>query len=169
VKLRLAGTANRLNIGHRTSNIERRILMALRFIESKTSESQPATSPSVASSGFKDSGSNDSLRQAQGLSLSKAAESILQGGHVSKDGFAPGLRSPFVRRSRLAQPFFKLTEYIIRCWTFNVRCSFFSYHLILNYIAKVTFSIKMAPFQPSGEAGLRNLIFKFRWLAIFRV
>jgi hypothetical protein len=40
VKLRLAGTANRLNVEHRTSNIERRIWMALRFIESKTSESQ---------------------------------------------------------------------------------------------------------------------------------
>jgi len=40
MKLRLAGTANRLNVEHRTSNIERRILMALRFIESKTSESQ---------------------------------------------------------------------------------------------------------------------------------
>jgi len=26
---------------------------------------------------------------------------------------------------RFAQPFFKLTEYIIRCWTFNVRCSMF--------------------------------------------
>jgi len=35
MKLRLAGTANRLNVEHRTSNIERRILMALRFIESK--------------------------------------------------------------------------------------------------------------------------------------
>jgi hypothetical protein len=40
MKLRLSGTANRLNVEHRTSNIERRILMALRFIESKTSESQ---------------------------------------------------------------------------------------------------------------------------------
>ena len=61
VKLRLAGTANRLNVEHRTSNIERRILMALRFIESKTSESQPATSPSVVSTGLKNSGSNDSV------------------------------------------------------------------------------------------------------------
>ena len=26
---------------------------------------------------------------------------------------------------RFAQSFFKLTKYIIRCWTFNVRCSFF--------------------------------------------
>jgi hypothetical protein len=34
---------------------------------------QPATSPSVVSTGLKNSGSNDSLRQAQGLSLSKAA------------------------------------------------------------------------------------------------
>jgi hypothetical protein len=41
---RLAGTVNRLNVEHRTSNIERRILMALRFIDFKTSESQPATS-----------------------------------------------------------------------------------------------------------------------------
>jgi hypothetical protein len=40
MKLRLAGTVKRLNIEHRTSNIERRILMALRFIESKTSELQ---------------------------------------------------------------------------------------------------------------------------------
>jgi hypothetical protein len=40
MKLRLAGTANRLNVEHRTPNIERRILMALRFIESKTNESQ---------------------------------------------------------------------------------------------------------------------------------
>jgi len=40
MKLHLAGTVKRLNIEHRTSNIERRILMALRFIESKTSESQ---------------------------------------------------------------------------------------------------------------------------------
>jgi hypothetical protein len=31
MKLHLAGTANRLNVEHRTSNIERRILMALRF------------------------------------------------------------------------------------------------------------------------------------------
>jgi hypothetical protein len=60
VKLRLAVTANRLNVEHRTSNIERRILMALRFIEFKTSESQPATSPSVVSTRLKNSGSNDS-------------------------------------------------------------------------------------------------------------
>jgi len=64
---------NRLNVEHRTSNIERRILMALRFIDFETSESQN-----------------------------------------------------FEGWFRLAQPFFKLTEYIIRCWTFNVRCSFIS-------------------------------------------
>ena len=33
MKLRLAATANRLNVEHRTSNIERRILMALRFFD----------------------------------------------------------------------------------------------------------------------------------------
>jgi len=33
--------------------------MALRFIESKTSETQPATGPSVVSSGLNDSGLND--------------------------------------------------------------------------------------------------------------
>jgi len=40
MKLRLAGTANRLNVEHRTSNIERRILMPLRFIDFKTSKPQ---------------------------------------------------------------------------------------------------------------------------------
>ncbi len=40
MKLRLAGAVNRLNIEHRTSNIERRILMTLRFIYFKTIESQ---------------------------------------------------------------------------------------------------------------------------------
>jgi hypothetical protein len=36
----LAGTVNRLNVEHRTSNIERPILMTLRFIDFKTSEPQ---------------------------------------------------------------------------------------------------------------------------------
>jgi len=40
MKLRLTGTANRLNIEHRTSNIERRILMALRLFDLETNESQ---------------------------------------------------------------------------------------------------------------------------------
>ncbi len=40
IKIRLAGTVNRLNVEHRTSNIERRILMALRFIHFETSEPQ---------------------------------------------------------------------------------------------------------------------------------
>jgi hypothetical protein len=44
MKLRLAGTVNRLNVEHRTSNIERPILMTLRFIDFKKSEPQPATS-----------------------------------------------------------------------------------------------------------------------------
>jgi hypothetical protein len=35
---------NRLNVEHRTSNIERRMLMTLRFIDFKTCEPQPATS-----------------------------------------------------------------------------------------------------------------------------
>jgi hypothetical protein len=43
MKLRLPGTVKRLNVEHRTSNIERRILMTLRFIYLKTSEPQPAT------------------------------------------------------------------------------------------------------------------------------
>jgi hypothetical protein len=38
IKLRLPGTVKRLNVQHRTSNIERRILMTLRFIYFKTSE-----------------------------------------------------------------------------------------------------------------------------------
>jgi hypothetical protein len=55
MKLRLAGTLKRLKVEHRTPNIERRILMTLRFIDFKTSEPQPATSPSVVSSGLNDS------------------------------------------------------------------------------------------------------------------
>jgi hypothetical protein len=45
-------------------------MMSLRFIDFKSSELQLATSPSVEEPGLK-----DSLRQAQGLSLSKAGES----------------------------------------------------------------------------------------------
>jgi hypothetical protein len=40
MKLQMAGTAKGLNVEHRTSNIERRILMTLRFIYFKTSEPQ---------------------------------------------------------------------------------------------------------------------------------
>jgi len=40
MKLRLPETVIRLNVEHRTSNIERRILMTLRFIYFKTSEPQ---------------------------------------------------------------------------------------------------------------------------------
>jgi len=35
MKLRLAGTVNRLNVEHRTPNIERPILVTLRFIDFK--------------------------------------------------------------------------------------------------------------------------------------
>jgi hypothetical protein len=38
MKPRLAGTMNRWNVEHRTSNVEHRILMTLRFIDFKTSE-----------------------------------------------------------------------------------------------------------------------------------
>jgi len=40
MSFRLAGTVKRLNIEHRTSNIEHRILMTLRFIDFKTNEPQ---------------------------------------------------------------------------------------------------------------------------------
>ena len=40
MKLRLAGTVKRLNVEHRTSNIEHPILMTLRFTYFKTSESR---------------------------------------------------------------------------------------------------------------------------------
>ena len=38
MKLHVAGTVNRLNVEHRTFNIERPILMTLRFIDFITSE-----------------------------------------------------------------------------------------------------------------------------------
>ncbi len=97
MKLRLAWTVNRLNVEHRTSNIERPILMALRFIYFKTSEpqnteQQPATS---------------SPRRARAWACRK------QPNRISKDSIAALCL------------YFKLAEYIIRCWTFNVRCSMF--------------------------------------------
>jgi hypothetical protein len=59
INLRMAGTVKRLNVEHRTSNIERPILMTLRFIDLKTSESQHA---------------KNSSRRARGLRLSKATK-----------------------------------------------------------------------------------------------
>ncbi len=113
VKLHVVGTAKRLNIEHRTSNIERRILMTLRFIYLKTSEPQPATS---------------------------SAESNFEG------------------QVRFAQFFFKLTEFIIRCWTFDVQCSMFIFQITLHRKlakTKVSFSIKLAAFQASGWVDTR--------------
>jgi len=49
MRYHLARTVNRLNVEHRTSNIERRILMTLRFIDFKTSEPQAATIRSALS------------------------------------------------------------------------------------------------------------------------
>jgi hypothetical protein len=72
-----------MNIEHRTSNIERRILMTLRFIDFKTSEPQTATIRSVLSSP-----PSGSLRQTQGLRLSKAAFESFSEGQVSKSRFA---------------------------------------------------------------------------------
>jgi hypothetical protein len=40
MKLRMAETAKRLNVEHRTPNVERPILMAQRFIYFKTSQPQ---------------------------------------------------------------------------------------------------------------------------------
>jgi hypothetical protein len=40
VKIRLAEAVHSLNVEHRTSNIERRILMTLRFVDFITNESQ---------------------------------------------------------------------------------------------------------------------------------
>jgi hypothetical protein len=56
MKLRLAGTMKRLNVEHRTSNIERPILMTLRFIYFKTSKphnTEPQRATSSAESNFK--------------------------------------------------------------------------------------------------------------------
>jgi hypothetical protein len=84
MKLRMVGTANSMNVEHQTFNIERRILMTLRFIDFKTSKPQPATSRSTLSSTalwllLKDSRPKGPPRRARGLSLSKAAESNFEG------------------------------------------------------------------------------------------
>ena len=49
MKPRWHRTVKRLNVEHRTPNIERRILKTLRFIDFKTSKPQPATSPAGVS------------------------------------------------------------------------------------------------------------------------
>jgi hypothetical protein len=59
------------------------------------------------------------------LSILKQANPRTQIRRNSKSGFAPDLRS-HLGWVGLRCLFFKLTEYIIRCWTFNVRRSFFS-------------------------------------------
>ena len=74
----LPGTVNRMNVEHRTSNIERPILMALRFIYFKTSEPQN-TEPQPCDEPIGRELTNDSPRRARGLSLSKAAESNFEG------------------------------------------------------------------------------------------
>ena len=48
----------------------------------------------------------------------------------SKDRFA---RAAQALVPRVAQSFFKLIEYIIRCWTFDVRCSMFFFLVKLSY------------------------------------
>jgi hypothetical protein len=60
---------------------------------------------------------------------------------ISKDRFA---RAAQALAPHVAQSFFKLTEFIIRCWTFNVRCS------------SVSFSIKLAASQASSAAYKQN-------------
>jgi hypothetical protein len=79
--------------------------MTLRFVDFKANELQPVTSPSVVSSGLRNSGSNDSHRQAQGLSLSKAAASNTEPHNFEELYF-------------FTQSFFELIKFIIRCWTF---------------------------------------------------
>jgi hypothetical protein len=100
-----------LNVEHRTSNIEHRILMTLRFIYFKTSQPQPATSPSVVRPG-----SNDSPRRAQGLGLSKAAKSK---GRFAF--FSLFLNWPFDTKAHDRQN----TLFDVGRSMFDVRCSFF--------------------------------------------
>jgi hypothetical protein len=79
MKLRLAGTVKRLNVEHRTSNIERPILMTLRFIYFKTSKPQntvpqPATSSAVSK--FRRVDSLAQRRRSRGASVCAACCSV---------------------------------------------------------------------------------------------
>ncbi len=60
---------------HRTSNIERRILMTLRFIDFKIREPQTAKIHLVMSPGMKDSGSNGSLPNSAELNFQEEIHS----------------------------------------------------------------------------------------------
>jgi hypothetical protein len=84
--------------------------MTLRFIYFKTSEPQntePQPATSLAESNF------------EWCFRSRSA-------HVAQAPDAAGALAP-----RVAQSFFKLTEYIIR-WTFNVQCSMFDVQFLVN-------------------------------------
>jgi hypothetical protein len=85
------------NVQHRTSNIDDATLYLILKQANRSLQRAP--------------------RQAQGLSTSKAAESNFEGKLRScSAGACAGCCSVLL---------IKLTEFIIRCWTFNVRCSTF--------------------------------------------
>ena len=132
MKFRLTGAVKRLNVEHRTPNIERRILMTLRFIDFKKSEPQPATGSSVVSSE-----SNDSPRRVRGLRLSKASESRFEGQIRScSAGACAACRSVFSLNGQNS--------------LFDVGRSMFDVRR-----SSVSSLIKLAAFQASGAAYMK--------------
>ena len=120
MKLRIIGTVNRLNVEHRTSNIKHPILMTLRFIYLKTSKPQN-TDLHAACDEFPSANSGAGLRHEFRPNIACRRQS----NRISKDRFASSLRSHFGGVGLLSH-YFKWTAYIIRCWTFDVRCSLVS-------------------------------------------
>jgi len=84
-----------MNIEHRTSNIERRILMTLRFIYFKTRELQNNCPQPATNSPRRARGQPSTLAQGEYI-LSKAVESNFEGSFCSRPSYP-------LRRSRLAQ------------------------------------------------------------------
>ncbi len=107
MKLQVAGTVKRLNVQHRTSNIEHRILMTLRFIYLIKNERITLKTWS------KDRRILNHTLTTSSPPRARTWACRWQPNRISKGSFA------------LLSLFIKLTEYIIRCWTFDVRCSMF--------------------------------------------
>jgi len=122
MRLSLPGTVNILNVEHRTPNIERPMLMTLRFIYFKTSESCWRRDLKIVE--YWTAACDELPSTCSGPESVKGSQIEFQ----RVDSLAQR------RRCVLLSLFYKLTvrpkcsqqaEFIIRCWTFNVRCSMF--------------------------------------------
>ena len=126
MKLRLAWTVKRLNVEHRTSNIERRILMTLRFIDFKTSESRWRRDLKTA----EPEKSEPQNRRTAECRMSK-------GGVATLGLFYKIDRS--TKRLTTGRSTKRLTTGRIHYSMLDVQCSMFDVHFLVNSSCETTF------------------------------